>query len=270
MYLTRHSMPSGSRWAVDGRCLPAGLSLSGLMELHIGDLLHLLAELAPGEPATGSLLSPVDPMQEVWASGVTYLRSREARQAESAVADVYTRVYQAERPELFFKAVGWRVAGHLDPIRVRGDSRWNVPEPEMTLVINRHGEIVGFCAGNDVSSRDIEGENPLYLPQAKIYNGSCALGPGIVLADAGSLADLPVHLEVARAGALAFAGDTRTSRIARRLPELAGYLCRELTFPHGVFLMTGTGIVPPDSFSLSSGDVVKVTVSTLVLENQVA
>ena len=139
-----------------------------------------LRALPKGAPATARrLLAPVEPTQEVWAAGVTYLRSRDAREEESAVKDVYTRVYEAKRPELFFKATGWRVVGHGMPIRVRDDSTWNVPEPELTLVINAAGEIVGYTVGNDVSSRDIEGENPLYLPQAKVYDGSCAVGPGI-------------------------------------------------------------------------------------------
>ena len=140
------------------------------------------ARLAPGEPASGAPLAPLDPLHEVWAAGVTYLRSREARRAESAVASVYDLVYDAPRPELFFKAIGWRVIASGAPARIRRDSRWNVPEPELVLVINRQLEIVGYTAGNDLSSRDIEGENPLYLPQAKVYNGSCALGPAIQLA----------------------------------------------------------------------------------------
>ena len=197
------------------------------------------------------MLPPIEAEHEVWAAGVTYLRSREARESESSVKDVYSRVYEAARPELFFKAAGWRVAGHRMPIRIRDDSRWNVPEPELTLVINAHGEIVGFCAGNDVSSRDIEGENPLYLPQAKVYNGSCALGPGIVLAEADDLRDLAIRLEVIRAGRSIFTGDTRTAQMKRPFEELVAYLCQELDFPRGVFLMTGTGIVPPQDFSLA-------------------
>jgi 2-dehydro-3-deoxy-D-arabinonate dehydratase len=178
-------------------------------------------------------------------------------------------VYEAARPELFFKSAGWRVAGHRMPIRIREDSRWNVPEPELTLVINAHGEVVGFCAGNDVSSRDIEGENPLYLPQAKVYNGSCALGPGIVLAEADDLRDLAIRLEVIRAGRSIFTGDTSTARMKRPFEELVAYLCRELDFPRGVFLMTGTGIVPPQEFSMASGDLVRVTIGSLTLENVV-
>ena len=146
------------------------------------------------------LLPPLDAAHEVWASGVTYLRSRDARKAESTAGDVYETVYEAERPELFMKAVGWRVVGDGSQVRVRADSRWNVPEPELVLVINRDLEIVGYCAGNDVSSRDIEGANPLYLPQAKIYDGACAVGSGIVLADVEQLRDLPITLRVTRGG----------------------------------------------------------------------
>ena len=171
MYLTRHQTQQSTRWARDGHYLPPSLSLSTLLKLRRAAMLNVLTAIPRGEEATGALLPPIEPMHKVWAAGVTYLRSREARRAESSVADVYDRVYDAARPELFFKAIGWRVAGHRMPIRVRQDSRWNVPEPELTLVANCHGEIVGYCAGNGVSSRDIEGENPLYLPQAKVYDG---------------------------------------------------------------------------------------------------
>jgi len=232
-------------------------------------MVALLTGPLADEPAQGSLLPPVDPMHEVWAAGVTYLRSRQARELESGVGDVYARVYDAARPELFFKAIGWRVVGHAMPIRIRGDSRWNVPEPEMTLVVNRLGEIVGFCAGDDVSSRDIEGENPLYLPQAKVYNSSCALGPGIWLGGPDELSDLPIRLEIIRDGARLFGGETRSSHMKRGLEELVAYLGRELDFPHGVFLMTGTGIVPPDDFTLKVGDVVHITIASLDLENEV-
>jgi 2-dehydro-3-deoxy-D-arabinonate dehydratase len=161
------------------------------------------------------------------------------------------------------------VVGHNQRIRIRRDSKWNVPEPELTLVINRHCEIVGFCAGNDVSSRDIEGENPLYLPQAKIYDGACALGPGIQLAAAQELQDLPIELTISHQEKGLFHGETSTGRMNRRLEELTEYLCRELTFPQGVFLMTGTGIVPPDGFTLSAGHRVQLTVGDLRLENEV-
>ncbi len=200
---------------------------------------------------------------------MTYLRSREARTAESESKDVYERVYEAERPELFFKSTGARAVGHGMKVRIRADARWSVPEPELTLVVNARLEIVGFTAGNDMSSRDIEGENPLYLPQAKVYNGSCAVGPGIHLATADESSDVAIAIEIERGGAPVFKGDTRSSKMKRRLPELASYLGRELEFRDGVLLMTGTGIVPPDDFTLRPGDVVRIHVGPLTLENEV-
>ncbi len=220
------------------------------------------------EEAQGDLLPPIESTQEVWASGVTYRRSLVEREAESTVADVYARVYEAERPELFFKSTGTRVVGHGGTIRIRKDSAWNVPEPELTLVINAWGEIVGYTAGDDVSSRSIEGENPLYLPQAKCYDGACALGPGIVLtADPG---EVPVSLSIVRNGTEAFAGQANTSQMKRAYGELVEYLCREMTFPEGVFLMTGTGIVPTQDFTLRSKDTVEINVGELTLRNDVA
>jgi 2-dehydro-3-deoxy-D-arabinonate dehydratase len=251
--------------------LPPRLGLELLLQMPRASLPDFLRALPRGGAPAGKLLAPIEASQEVWASGVTYLRSREAREAESSVKDVYARVYDAQRPELFFKAVGWRVAGHEQPIRVREDSRWNVPEPELTLVVNASREIVGFCVGNDVSSRDIEGENPLYLPQAKIYNGSCALGPGIVLGDdVERLKDLTIALTLRRAGRVAFQGEVRTSQIKRPFEELVDYLGKELDFPRGVFLLTGTGIVPPAEFSMAPGDVVTISIGPLTLENRVA
>ena len=250
MYLTRHNPPPGPRWACDGRFLPAGLDLSALLGLSRAELLARLGSLPADDLSTGDLLPPIEPLQEVWAAGVTYLRSREARRAESAVASVYDLVYEASRPELFFKAPGWRVVGPGAPVRIRRDSHWNVPEPELVLVANRYLEIVGYSAGNDMSSRDIEGENPLYLPQAKVYNGSCAVGPGILLAESGELSDLPIGLTVLRQDEPVFRGETSSARMKRGLPELVACLGRELDFPHGVLLMTGTGIVPGDDFSL--------------------
>jgi 2-dehydro-3-deoxy-D-arabinonate dehydratase len=269
MYLTRHQTTQGSCWALDGQALPPQFSLNLLLSVPADLKMDLLESLPTTGPVEGTLLPPLEPGQEVWASGVTYLRSREAREAESASKDVYEKVYDAERPELFLKATGWRVVGHAMPIRVRPDSRWNVPEPELTLVINAHGEIVGYCVGNDVSSRDIEGENPLYLPQAKIYNGSCALGPGIQLGEVGQLRDLAIQIDIVRQGDVIFRDETRSSRMKRSLEELAEYLTRELDFPDGVFLMTGTGIVPPDTFTLTPGDVVRITIASLTLENPV-
>ncbi len=272
MELTRHPTPQGARWALDGRALPAGFTLAGLLALPRAHLMALLQEIRPGlqAPADGPLLAPVEPQQEVWGSGVTYLRSRDARRAESAVADVYEQVYRAQRPELFFKAPGWRVVAPGQPVRIRRDAAWNVPEPELTLVLNAYGEIVGYTAGNDMSSRDIEGENPLYLPQAKIYNGSCAVGPAIRLLPEGTLQELTIFLEIFRGTEPVFHGAIGTGQMKRRPSELAQYLFRELDFPQGVLLMTGTGIVPPDEFSLQPGDRVRIGVGDLVLENPVA
>ena len=269
-YLTKWLTPDGTRWALDGRLLANGFALARLLEHPANEIDDVLRPLVLDAAPAGMPVAPVDDDTEVWAAGVTYRRSREAREAESTVKDVYSRVYEAARPELFFKATGWRVAGPGMPIRVRRDSRWNVPEPELTLVITSRGEIAGFCAGNDVSSRDIEGENPLYLPQAKIYNGSCALGPGISLCDADALRDLAIAVTVSRQGGTLFAGTTSTAHLNRSLQDLVDYLGRELDFPAGVLLMTGTGIVPPDDFTLQPGDAVRIQIGSLVLENEVA
>jgi 2-dehydro-3-deoxy-D-arabinonate dehydratase len=269
MYLTRHAQVHGRRWALDGSYLTENFSLGALLALPATKTSTYLRDVATGEPATAPLLAPIEPMQEVWAAGVTYLRSREARLVESDTKDIYDKVYEAERVELFFKAIGWRVKGHGEPVRIRRDSNWNVPEPELTLVINADNEVVGYCVGNDVSSRDIEGSNPLYLPQAKIYTGSCALGPGIVLARASDLADLPIRMEITRDHEIVYAGETRTSKMKRSLAVLADWLGRELDFPQGVFLMTGTGIVPPDAFTLMPGDTVQITAASLVLQNPI-
>jgi 2-dehydro-3-deoxy-D-arabinonate dehydratase len=271
MYLSRHRADGGARWALDRRYLPAAFTLALLLELPAADVPGLLESLPLAERTEDPLLPPVEPAQEVWASGVTYEMSREARKAESTEADVYERVYDAERPELFFKALGYRAVGHGGVVRVRRDSRWNVPEPELVLVLNGRMEIVGYTAGDDVSSRDIEGENPLYLPQAKIYDGSCALGPGIVLpVGSGDLQDLPIRLRVRRGDDVAFEGETATSRMRRPLQELAGYLGKELSLPNGALLMTGTGIVPDEDFTLTPGDRVEISVGELTLENDVA
>jgi 2-dehydro-3-deoxy-D-arabinonate dehydratase len=269
MNLTRHITPNGPRWACDGQFLFPEMSLSSLLALSRDEMLACLSKIARGEKASSNPLAPLDPQQEVWAAGVTYLRSREARRAESAVASIYDRAYTAPRPELFFKSPGWRVAGSGQPVRVRRDSGWNVPEPELVAVANSRQEIVGYSAGNDVSSRDIEGENPLYLPQAKIFNGSCAVGPGIVLASEAELNTLPIGLEVIRQGALVYQGKTSSARMKRPISELFDYLGRELSFPHGVLLMTGTGIVPPDDFNLAPSDFVRIQIGELTLENMV-
>jgi len=270
VYLSRHRTAGGPRWALDGRYLPEDFALTRLSEIPAAEATDALGDLRAGDSAEQDpLLPPVEPYQEVWAGGVTYERSREARELESADADAYARVYGADRPELFFKVHGWRAVGHGDTVRVRKDSSWNVPEPELVLVLNSRMEVLGYTAGNDVSSRDIEGENPLYLPQAKIYDGSCALGPGIVLTGPDGMRDLPIRLRISRDDRVAFEGEVSTSRMKRSFEELAEYLGRELTLPSGAFLMTGTGIVPGEEFTLTPGDRVEVCVGELVLENDV-
>ena len=269
MKLTRHNTPQGPRWAADDHWLKGDFSLHILLSERRAEMIRCLDQMLTTELAHGELLAPIEADQEVWAGGVTYLRSREARQAESAVGDVYDRVYAARRPELFFKALGWRVAGHGQPVRCRADSDWNVPEPELTLIINRFGEIIGYTAGNDMSSRSIEGENPLYLPQAKVYTGACSLGQAIHL-EVERLNDLPIELTIERGGRTLFQGSTRTTQMHRKFEELVLYLFRELSFPAGVFLLTGTGIVPPEQFTLASGDRVTVAVGEATLTNEVA
>jgi 2-dehydro-3-deoxy-D-arabinonate dehydratase len=228
-----------------------------------------------GQPSLGSsiLLPPVE-SQEVWAAGVTYFRSRNARLEESKSAgggDFYDRIYTARRPELFFKAVGHRVIGPGGPVRIRSDARWSVPEPELTLAINHAGALVGYTIGNDMSSRDIEGENPLYLPQAKVYDGSCAIGPCILLSPDPLPPSTGIHLEISRSGKVAFAGATTLASLKRDPQELIEYLYREQSFPAGAFLMTGTGIVPDDDFTLARGDAVRISIDGIgTLENTVA
>jgi len=213
-------------------------------------------------PTQAELLAPIG-SQEVWAAGVTYYRSRDARMEESKDAgggDFYAKVYDAERPELFFKAPHYRVVGPGAPVRIRRDAKWSVPEPELTLVINRRGAIIGYTVGNDMSSRDIEGENPLYLPQAKVYNGSCALGPCVYLTHEPLSPDTKIGLSIRRDGSDVFSGDTMIRSIKRSLTELVAYLYRETSFPHGCLLMTGTGIVPPTDFTLQRDDEIAIKI----------
>ena len=208
------------------------------------------------------LCAPVE-RQEVWAAGVTYLRSRTARMEESQFsANAYDRVYGAERPELFFKSLPEKVVGTGEPVGIRQDARWSVPEPELALVLNSRGGIVGYTIGNDMSSRDIEGENLLYLPQAKTYHRSCALGPWITLdASEAAARDWKIKLQIRRAGGVVFAGETSVGQIKRGFQELAQFLFRCQTFPHGAVLLTGTGIVPPESFTLNERDEVDIEIS---------
>ena len=211
----------------------------------------------PSEKSAFRLLAPID-YQEVWAAGVTYLRSREARERESEEADVYSRVYDAPRPEIFFKATPHRVAGPYTPVCVRSDSTWSVPEPELALVLNAELQLVGYTIGNDMSARDIEGSNPLYLPQGKTYTGCCALGPTIVLTT--EVPPLEIECTIRRGERVPFEGKIETNQFKRSYAELIEYLGRDNTFPEGVVLLTGTGIVPPDDFTLREGDSVSITI----------
>jgi 2-dehydro-3-deoxy-D-arabinonate dehydratase len=216
-------------------------------------------------PRDGDLLPPIE-SQEVWAAGVTYFRSRTARMEEAKTAgggDFYDRVYVADRPELFLKATPHRVRGHGQDVRIRSDASWNVPEPELTLAVTSSGRIVGYTIGNDMSSRDIEGENPLYLPQAKVYDGSCSLGPGILVTNEPLGKETEIALRIERAGAIAFEGTTTLAAMKRAPEELVGYLYRDNRFPAGSLLLTGTGIVPPDAFTLASGDSVTITIGPI-------
>lgn len=209
-----------------------------------------------------SSVAPIQ-SQEIWASGVTYLRSREARMEESKDAgggDFYARVYEAERPELFFKATANRTVGSGEPVRIRKDSKWNVPEPELTLFVCSSGTIEGYTVGNDMSSRDIEGENPLYLPQAKSYSRSAAIGPCLYVPGKPIEADTVIDIEIVRNNECAFSGEISINRMKRKHTELVSFLFLELDFPNGVYLMTGTGIVPPDTFTLNVNDEIRISI----------
>lgn len=225
-----------------------------------------LASLVDGPGAgavpTGAIVQAPLESQEVWAAGVTYERSREARMEESTDADVYDRVYDAARPELFFKAPAWRVRGPGQPIAIRFDSTWDVPEPELGVVFGADGTIQGLTVCDDVSSRSIEGENPLYLPQAKFYDGACAIGPALVVVD-DPMAARAITLTIERDGAVVSKDETSTGRLHRGLAELGQWLFAATSFPHGVVLSTGTGIVPADDFTLQPGDVVSIAIEGL-------
>jgi 2-dehydro-3-deoxy-D-arabinonate dehydratase len=246
--------------------------LIGHHDLHA----HLTASIADTPPADHllhvPLLAPIG-NQEVWASGVTYYSSRRARIAESKDAgggDFYDRVYSAERPELFFKAVAHKVAGPDSHVRIRRDATWSVPEPELTLVINPRAEIIGYTVGNDMSSRDIEGANPLYLPQAKVYDRSCALGPGILIRKEPMPLATQIELGILRSNHTVFSGETTLAELKRDPATLVEYLFRDHSFPYGCFLLTGTGIVPPDSFTLHSEDEIRITIEGIgTLKNTV-
>ncbi len=256
------------------------LTSAGVDRLHplleSDDLVSRLNELAAQNPpryplAAVKLLAPVE-QQEVWAAGVTYLRSKKARMEESDFsATAYDRVYEAERPEIFFKAMPDKVVATGNAVGIRRDARWNVPEPELALVINSRGQIVGYTIGNDMSSRDIEGENLLYLPQAKIYDRACALGPWITVAATEATArGWQIQIEIRRQGKPVFEGETSVGQIKRSFESLAEFLFRSQTFTHGAVLLTGTGVVPGDDFTLQAGDTIRITISGIgTLENPV-
>ncbi|HEV2436056.1 MAG TPA: fumarylacetoacetate hydrolase family protein [Verrucomicrobiae bacterium] len=245
--------------------------------LESDDVLVRLHQLAGQNlPRVGlaevQLCAPVE-QQEIWAAGVTYLRSKAARMDESDFsATAYDRVYAAERPELFFKALAEKAAATGETVGIRRDAKWNVPEPELALVLNSRGKMVGYTIGNDMSSRDLEGENLLYLPQAKIYSCSCALGPWIQLgATEATAREWKIRMEIRREGKSVFAGETSVGQIKRRFEELAGYLFRSQVFPHGAVLLTGTGIVPPDTFTLQEQDEIRIEITGIgALRNTVA
>ncbi len=242
------------------------------------DLPEYLAELVgrlstAAAPPESTLVAPIE-QGEVWAAGVTYFRSRTARMEESQVAgggSFYDRVYEAERPELFFKATPHRVVGSGSAVRIRSDSKWNVPEPELALVVTPRGRLIGYTVGNDMSSRDIEGENPLYLPQAKVYNGSCALGPCLLIQSEPLRSDTEIIMRIQRNEETVFQDVTTLAQMKRTPQILIDYLFRDNAFPLGCILLTGTGIVPPDTFSLRSGDVISITIASIgTLTNHVA
>ena len=249
--------------------------------LLIADNLYQTLETAISQAAeatktlAGNIEMPMTAVQELWACGVTYLRSRDGRQEESKDAgggDFYARVYEAPRPEVFHKAGADRTVGHGGEVRIRADSTWNVPEPELTLVVNPAGKIIGYTIGNDMSSRSIEGENPLYLPQAKTYDGCAALGPCILVTQQGTIpATTNISMRISRNGQQVFTGQVAVSQIKRSLQELVHYVYMECSFPHGCFIMTGTGIVPGSEFTLHYGDTIDISIEGIgTLTNTVA
>jgi 2-dehydro-3-deoxy-D-arabinonate dehydratase len=245
---------------------------ANLASLLARDDLHThLQDMISGLPA-GAAISADAPLlppigtQEVWAAGVTYFRSRSARMEESKDAgggSFYDRVYHAERPELFFKSTASRVVGHLGKVAIRSDAKWSVPEPELTLLCSATGKITGYTIGNDMSSRDIEGENPLYLPQAKVYHRSCALGPCILVSEQPLSSSTRITLEILRDNASVFSGSTTLDQLKRDPQTLVSYLFRDNVFPTGAFLLTGTGIVPPDNFTLRPADEIRISIEEI-------
>lgn len=235
---------------------------------NLYEKLHRLAlKLPPADNAIlQQLLPPIGTQQELWACGVTYLRSKIGRQEESkdaGGADFYAKVYEAERPEVFFKATHHRIVGHGGNVRIRQDSSWDVPEPELTLVVSSSGKIIGYTIGNDMSSRSIEGENPLYLPQAKTYDGCAAVGPCIYVVREALPSNTTIHLQIDRGGSTVFTGSITIDQMKRSAEELVSFVYKECSFPYGCLIMTGTGIVPGHNFTLLSGDVISITIEPI-------
>lgn len=259
--LVRLHVGGETRWVVRTAAgdAPLPVGLDDLLRLPLTEARAAVELAEAAERLDGTLLPPVD-SQEVWAAGVTYERSRVGRVEESTEGGVYDRVYRARRPEVFLKATAHRVVGDGQPVGIRVDSPWNAPEPELGLVLNAAGKIFGYLIGNDMSSRSIEGENPLYLPQAKVYDRSCALGPGIVPAWAAPAPPFAIACRVRRGDSVAFEGSTTTARLTRPFEDLAAWLMAALTFRVGAVLLTGTGIVPDESFTLRAGDVVTIDI----------
>jgi 2-dehydro-3-deoxy-D-arabinonate dehydratase len=269
MPISIHHLSAGdaSRWAVrqDGAWGELDGTLADLLAVPLDQaraVVEAAARATGGDMPGEKVLPPVD-QQEVWAAGVTYLRSRDGRKDESGHGSLYDHVYESDRPEIFFKSSPWRVVGDGDAVGIRADSGWDVPEAEVGLVLNAAGEVFGYTLGNDMSSRSIEGENPLYLPQAKMYDRACALGPAIVPSWAVDPGPFEIGLRVLRAGDEVFAGTTSTSAMARGFEDLAGWLFRALSFPAGVVLLTGTGIVPSTEFTTRPGDTIEITSEAL-------
>lgn len=234
--------------------------------LKTKNLINSTKKIENGLDLIKNELQPPIQSQEIWASGVTYFNSKLARQEESKDAgggDFYARVYVADRPELFFKSTGYRAVGSGGKVRIRQDSSWDVPEPELTLFITSNGKIVGYTIGNDMSSRSIEGENPLYLPQAKTYDGSAAIGPCLYVSENPLAVETEIKLVINRNGVTVFEGETQIGQIKRDLNELVSWLFREMSFPAGCFLMTGTGIIPSNDFTLKSGDEIRITIEPI-------
>ncbi len=246
---------------------------SNLFNQVFDDIKSLSTDKSFADTIDFEVIAPIG-SQEVWAAGVTYMRSREARMEESKDAgggDFYAKVYEAERPEIFFKSPAYRVAGPKKIVRIRKDSKWNVPEPELTLFICSQGTIEGYTIGNDMSSRDIEGENPLYLPQAKCYDGAAAIGPCLYVPETSINPDAIITIEIHRASEKIFSGEISINRMKRKHTELVEYLFKEMSFPNGAYLMTGTGIVPPDSFTLQPADEIRISIENIgTLINTVA